>query len=159
MNSSNSPVTRKAVCSPMSTALSPIRSMQRETTIMRSPHSLRARRGGHGEHLLHDPPAGPVDELVQLDQRVGTLEVAVGERVEGDPNHFFRPVAHLRQPLDELAPGPEVGCQLRQFRDRDALVAHPLEVDRVVEDGEHEAQVGGDRPLLGEDRLDGARSR
>ena len=39
VNSVNSPVTTNAVCSPMSTALSPIRSMQRATTIIRIPHS------------------------------------------------------------------------------------------------------------------------
>src|SRR4029453_16447141 len=38
VNSRNSPVTRYAVCSPMSTAWSPIRSRQREMSSMRSPH-------------------------------------------------------------------------------------------------------------------------
>src|SRR5437773_90561 len=39
VNSLNSPVTRNEVCSPMSTALSPMRSKQRETSTMRMPHS------------------------------------------------------------------------------------------------------------------------
>jgi hypothetical protein len=39
VNSRNSPVTRKATCSPMSTALSPTRSSWRDTTYIRIPHS------------------------------------------------------------------------------------------------------------------------
>ena len=48
----------------------------------------------------------------------------------------------------------ELGRELRQLRDRDALVADPLEVDRVVQDREHEAEVGGDGRLLREQLLD-----
>jgi hypothetical protein len=43
VNSRNWPVTRYAVCSPMSTAWSPIRSRQRETISIRMPHSRFSR--------------------------------------------------------------------------------------------------------------------
>ena len=51
-------------------------------------------------------------------------------------------------------PRLELGRELGQLRDRDALVADALEVDRVVQDREHEAQVGGDGRLLREQLLD-----
>ena len=50
----------------------------------------------------------------------------------------------------------ELARELRQLRDRDALVADPLEVDRVVQDREHEAEIRRHRRLLREqlpDRL------
>ncbi len=87
---------------------------------------------------------------------MGPLDVARGERVERDPHHLRGALTHLGQPLDEVVARLELGGELRQLRDRDALVADPLEVDRVVQDREHEPQVGGDRRLLGEqlpDRL------
>ena len=134
MNSRNSPVTRNAVCSPMSTALSPMRSMQRETTIIRSRHaSVR-----------------PVDQLVELGQRVRPLDVAAGERVERDAHHLLRAVTHLGEPLDELPSRLEIRGELRQLRDRHALVANAFEVDRVVQDREDEPEIRGHRPLLGE---------
>ncbi len=50
----------------------------------------------------------------------------------------------------------ERGGELRQLRDGDALVADPLEVDRAVEHGEDEAEVGRDRCLLCEQLADRA---
>ncbi len=44
--------------------------------------------------------------------------------------------------------------ELGQLRDRDRLVADPLEVHRVVEHRQHEAEVGGDGRLLREHLLD-----
>ena len=84
----------------------------------------------------------------------GALDVARRERVERDPHHLLGPLAHLGQPLDEVVVRLELGRELRQLRDRDALVADPLEVDRVVQDREHEAQVGRDGRLLREQLLD-----
>ena len=56
-----------------------------------------------------------------------------------------RTISSARSPISvspstSSLPGSKVGCKLRRLA-IDTLVAHPLEVDRVVEDGEHEAQV------------------
>ena len=48
----------------------------------------------------------------------------------------------------------EVTRELRELGDRDALVAHALDVDRAVEERENEAEVGRDGRLAGEHELD-----
>ena len=63
-------------------------------------------------------------------------------------HHLRGALAHLGQPFDDVVAGLELSSELRQLRDRDALVADALEVDGVVQDREHEAQVGGHRRLL-----------
>src|SRR5262249_43850383 len=49
--------------------------------------------------------------------------------------------------------------QLRQLRDRHAVVSHPLEVQVHPQDREHEPKVGRDRCLSGEQRLDSGLDR
>ena len=111
-------------------------------------------RARHRQHLVGDAPVRAVDELVELDEAARPLDVPRRERVERDPHHLLGPLAHLRQPLDEVVPRLELGRELGQLRDRDALVADPLEVDRVVQDREHEPEVGRDGRLLREQLLD-----
>ena len=90
-------------------------------------------------------PVRPVDQLVQVDELAGLLDVALGECIERDADHLLRTVAHLAQACDELVACLEVGGELRELRDRDALVADSLEVDGRVEHREHEPEVGRDR--------------
>ena len=63
-------------------------------------------------------------------------------------------LSHFLEALREVVLRLEAVGELRQLRDRDGLVADSLEVHRVVEDGEHEPEVGRDRRLLGEHLLD-----
>ena len=48
----------------------------------------------------------------------------------------------------------EVARELRQLRDRHALVAHALDVERRVQEREHEPQIAGDGRLPCEHELD-----
>ena len=76
-----------------------------------------------------------------------TLDVTLGEGGEGEPDHLLAAVAHLAESLDEVVARLELRCQLRQLRDRDGLVSDALEMDRGVQDREHESQVDSHRRL------------
>ena len=106
------------------------------------------------EDVADDAPVGAVDQLVEVDERLGPRGVAVAERVERDADHLLGPLAHLLEALEERLVVRDVLHELGQLGDRHAVVGHPLEVEVVVEDGEHEPQVDGDRRLPGEERLD-----
>src|SRR5437588_830116 len=99
-NSRNRPVTTKATCSPMSTALSPIRSSALATSVMCVAHPLDVldrvkqrrdqpqvtRHGGlqceqREDSLVHLQIA-PVDPVVVGDHHLGELHVLVLERLE-----------------------------------------------------------------------------
>ena len=155
VNSRNSPLTRKAVCSPMSTAWSPIRSRQRETMIMRRPHSRRSGSLAEREHVPDDPAVGAVDQLVEVDERLGPAS-ALRSRKESSATRVISSArcAHLLEALEDRLVVRDDLHELRQLGDRHAVVGHALEVEVVVEDREHEAQVDGDRRLAGEERLD-----
>ena len=87
-------------------------------------------------------------------QRLRLLEVAVGERVERDADHLLGPLAHVLERVeDRLAADVEAAHQLRQLRDGDAVVGHPLEVEVDAQHREHEPQVARDRRLPREQRL------
>ena len=96
----------------------------------------------------------PVDQLVQLDERLRLAEVAVGERVERDADHLLGPLPHLLQALEQGRVGIDLGDQLGHLRDRHGVVRHPLEVKVDVQHRQDEPQVGGDRRLPREQRLD-----
>ena len=81
MNSRNSPETRYAVCSPMSTAWSPIRSRQREIEEHAQAPLVRGRIAGEVEDALDGAAVDPVDQLVELDERGRRVDVALRERV------------------------------------------------------------------------------
>ena len=51
-------------------------------------------------------------------------------------------------------PGLEIRGELRQLRDRDRLVADPLQVNGAVKHGEDEPEVAGDGGLEGKRLLD-----
>ena len=114
------PVTRNSVCSPMSTALSPIRSMHRATTIIRMPHSCV-------------PGALSISSTLSTTRRFvrsisssrstsdrARLDVARGERVERDAAPSPPRDRPSPEPLDEIVVLLELGRELRQLRDRDA---------------------------------------
>ena len=154
VSSRKSPVTRYAICSPMSTAWSPIRSTQRETTSMRRPYS-RSSSESPSESTSSTAWrfARSISSSSSL-QRLRLLEVALGERVERDADHLLGPLAHvLERAEDRLAADVEPAHQLRQLRDRHAVVGHPLEVEVDAQDREHEPEVDRDRRLPGEQRL------
>ena len=116
------------------------RSMQRETTIIRMPHSCVPGVLAIVEHLVGRPAVRAVDQLVELDEAAGPLDVAAENE-----SRATRTISAARSPmsgqaLDQVVVRLELARELRQLCDRDALVADPLEVDRVVEDREHEAE-------------------
>ena len=85
---------------------------------------------------------------------VAFCDVPVGERVERDPDHLLGAAAHVLERVeDPVVADVEVAHQLGQLRDGDAVVGHALEVQVHAQDREHEAKVGGDRRLAGEQRL------
>src|SRR5688572_7171261 len=110
--------------------------------------------GSEGEDVLHDAAVGAVDELVEVDERFGATGVSVAERVERDADHLFGPSAHLLEALDERRVVRDVTDELRELRDRHAVVRHPLEVEVVVQHRQDEAEVDRDRGLAREERLD-----
>ena len=60
------------------------------------------RRVAEGEHLLVRVAVRAVDQLVELDERLGPADVARGERVDRDPDHLLGAPAHLLEGLDQL---------------------------------------------------------
>ena len=100
----------------MSTAWSPIRSKQRETMIIRRPHSWSVgSRPNESTFWTKRRFAWSISSS-SLDEGFRPLEVAGGERLERHPDHLLRPRAHLlegghehsigrdiRRKLDELA--------------------------------------------------------
>ena len=137
----------------MSTAWSPMRSRQRETISIRRPQRALEVVGDR-EHLLDRPPVRPVDQLVELDERLGPGDVPRGERVDAT-----RIISSARAPISPNASirpcsARQLNGQLDELRDRHAVVGHALEVEVDVQDREHEPQVGGDRGLAREQVLD-----
>ena len=105
------------------------------------------------EHVVDGLAIRAVDEVVELVQRLGLLDVAVGECVQRDPDHLLGPDPHvLERAEDPIVAHVEAAHQLRELRHRDAVVGHPLEVKVHPEDGKDEAQVGRDRGLPGSGR-------
>jgi hypothetical protein len=106
------------------------------------------------EHVLDDATVGPVDQLVELHQRLSARKIAVDERVERNPDHLLGPRAHLVEDLGQRLVALELVDQLRQLGDRDAVVGGSLEVQVDVQDREREAQVDRNGRLPRQQRLD-----
>ena len=87
-------------------------------------------------------------------QPAGLLEITPRERVERDLHHLLAALAHVDEALHHRLLRVEVARELRELRDRDALVAHALDVQPGVEQREHETKVGRDRRLAREHELD-----
>ena len=95
-----------------------------------------------------------VDDLVELDQRLGLLEIALDERLHRRCDHAAGLVPHHGEVLEQLGRKPLVDEEPAQLRDVDALVADALQVLVHVDHGENKPQVDSDRRLAGEQRLD-----
>jgi polyphosphate kinase-like protein len=106
------------------------------------------------EDALDRTAVGAVDQLVEVDKRGGRFEIAPLEGFERNADHLFRPLPHFLEGLDEPLVWLDVGDELGQLRDRDAVVAHPLEMQVRMQHRQHEPQVDGDRRLPREQRLD-----
>src|SRR4051812_35083897 len=144
----------------MSTARSPIRSIVRATTTIRSPHSRKsgsaitstsrstkrrlARRvsssspprrsaPARARRALDEAAVGAVDQLVELHEAFRAGKVTLRERVERDAQHLFGPLTHLGEHVDERRVGIGVGDELRQLRYRDASVRTAFEQEIDVE--------------------------
>ena len=76
------------------------------------------------------------------------------EGAQGDAGHLFGADAHLGHARDDPWLARSGRGELRQLRDRDAVVGHPLEVEVDVQHREHQPEVGRDRRLAREQRLD-----
>src|SRR5262249_32570799 len=85
--------------------------------------------GGKVENALHGAAVGRVDQLVEVDERRGSCEIAALERDECDANHLLRALTHLLECLNEPLVLLGVGGELRQLGNRDAVAAHPLEME------------------------------
>ena len=154
-NSLKSPVTTNAVCSPMSTALSPIRSMQRPTSIMCIAHSRLSGVVAELERVVEDVAVELVDHVVLANQVLRHVHVAALEGLPALDHLLARLLAH---PLDEvehlLVRRRLVAVQRHELRHVHALVAHPLDVLDHVQQRGHDAQVAGHRRLKREQRQD-----
>ena len=154
-NSRNRPVTRKATCSPTSTALSPIRSSARATSIMVIAHSRRScsspisiARWKHSLFRLS----------ITSSWRTRSRAMSMSRSSEGAlrlPDLPAQRLAHRHQVLQHpLVRGRLVAGDRDQLGDVDALVAHPLDVLHHVQEGGDQAQVGGHGRLGREQRQD-----
>ena len=124
-------------------------------TIMRSPHSRFVSSPPTRQHVPDEPAVGAVDQLVELDERLGGRQVAFRERPHRHADHLLRAQAHLLEALEHLRRRPRTRLgELRELRDGHAEVGHALEVEVAVEDRQHEPKVDRDRCLPGEERLD-----
>src|SRR5437763_5421367 len=59
------------------------------------------RRLAELEDPLDDAPVRAVDELVEIDERLGALEIALDERIERHTDHLLAARAHPHNTLDE----------------------------------------------------------
>ena len=53
------------------------------------------------EDIVNEPAVRRVDHLIQVDEELGPLEIAVGERFEGHGEHLLGPTPHFLETLDE----------------------------------------------------------
>ncbi len=86
--------------------------------------------------------------------RRACYDVARREGIERHPHHLDAPLAHVDEAVDDVALRLQMARELRELGDGHALVAHPLDVDRRVQDREDEPEVGRDGGLPREHELD-----
>ena len=137
----------------MSTAWSPIRSRQRETMIIRRPHSrfdsssAKSRTRSTARRF-----ARSISSSRSTSER--RLRDPALERVERHTDHLLGALAHFLERLDKTVVLLDVGGELGQLGDRDAVVAHSLEMQVRVQHREDESQVDRDGRLPRKQRLD-----
>ena len=81
------------------------------------------------------------------------LEVARRERRQRNLDHLDAALAHVDEPFHDDALRAEVARELRELRDRDALISDALDVEGGVEHREHEAKVARDGRLASQHEL------
>jgi uncharacterized membrane protein YbhN (UPF0104 family) len=106
------------------------------------------------EHVADDAPVGAVDQLVEIDEPLRPGDVAREERLDRGADHLLGARAHLLEGVQERLVGREPLRQLRQLRDRHAVVGHPLEVEVHVQHREHVTEVDRHGRLPREQRVD-----
>ena len=106
------------------------------------------------EQVADDAPVAPIDQLVEIGQRLGRGDIALGKRVERDLQHLFGSRRHLVERLQERRVRREAMRQLRELRDRHAVVAGPLDRAADVQEREDAPQVARDRRVEREQALD-----
>ena len=147
-------MTTKATCSPMSTALSPIRSSARDEDHQ---HRPLASIGviADLDRPAEDLTVEAIDLAVLAHEILGQSDVPTGKR--GPALHHLRARlgTHPRQrPLHLLSHGRLVAGQGDQLGDVHALVAHALDVLDHVQQGGDQPQVARDRRLQRQQRED-----
>src|SRR6266508_244197 len=105
------------------------------------------------QDTLDDPPVRTVDELVEINKRLGACQISVPERVQRYPDHLLAAGTHLLEAFDEARARIHLRDELRELCDRHAVVGHALEVEVHVEDREDEAQIACDRRLTRKQQL------
>ena len=139
----------------MSTALSPIRSMQRPTSIMCIAHSRLSGIVADFERSVEDLAVQPVDLVVLAHQVLRHLDVAALEGLTALDDLLPRLVAHALDELEHLRIRRRLmSGQGHELRHVHALVAHPLDVLDHVQQRRDDAQVAGHRRLEREQRQD-----
>src|SRR5207247_2154445 len=76
------------------------------------------------QNALDDPPIRSIDELVEIDERLGACKIPVAERVECDPDHLLAARTHLLEAFDEARPRIYLRDELRELCDGHAVVGH-----------------------------------
>ena len=150
------PVTTNATCSPMSTALSPIRSSARATSIIVIAHSRRSSSVPISTARRKTSRLSALISLVLAHEVLGQRHVAQRERLLGLGDLRAGEPAHLEDPLEQLGSSaggswPTSGMHLGDVH---ALVAHPLGVLDHVQQRRDGPQVAGHRRLQREQRED-----
>ena len=148
-------MTTNATCSPMSTALSPIRSSARATSIIVIAHSRRSSSVPISTARRKTSRLSGVDLVVLAHEVLGQRDVAQHERLLGLRDLRAGELAHLEDALEHLLVGRRLVADQRQhLGDVHALVAHPLGVLDHVQQRRDGPQVAGHRRLQRQQRED-----
>ena len=152
-NSRNSPVTTKATCSPISTALSPIRSIARAASSIVIPHSRRSAsspissaRWKHSRLSSSTTSSRRTRSLRHLDVALLEGPLRLHDQAPGVGAHLQDQLDHPR--VDRRV----VAGQRDHLADVDALVPHPLDALQHVQQGRDQPQVGRHRRLRRQQR-------
>jgi hypothetical protein len=95
-------VTRNATCSPMSTALSPTRSIWRDTKCIRIPHSSMPLSAADSSTASSMPRFSRSIGVVHIGELTRQVKVAARECVHRHRDHPQRDRPHLLQTLEQL---------------------------------------------------------
>ena len=149
-----SPVTTKATCSPMSTALSPIRSIARAASSIVIAHSRRSASSPISSARRKHSRLSSSTTSSLADQVLRHLDVALLEgplRLHDQRPRVARPSSGSARTIRGSAGGVVAG-QRDHLADVDALVPHPLDALQHVQQRRDQPQVGRHRRLRRQQR-------